>query len=94
MYANRTHERREELGCSAIITTGCSGGANLATAVSMYAKQVGASDMIDGVFACSPYVGGPLLYNALIDDYFDLPSLYENQHLFIDINMLAGMSVA
>ena len=92
-YANRTHERREELGCSSIITSGCSGGGNLATAVSHYAKQVGGpADMLDGVFACAPYIAGPQIYNEISDDWFQLPSLYENDHLFLDVDMLAGMS--
>ena len=91
-HTTRTHERREELGCSAVVTTGCSGGGNLALAVALQAKELGTVDMIDGVFGCAPYVAGPQVYNEITDDWFELPSLYENNHLFLDMAMLAGMS--
>lgn len=48
--------------------------------------------MLDGVFACAPYIAGPQIYNEISDDWFQLPSLYENDHLFLDVDMLAGMS--
>jgi len=73
------------LGCSSVVTAGCSGGGNLATAVALYANSHAESgaevNTIDGVFTCAPYVAGPQIYNEISDDWYQLPSLFENNHL-------------
>ena len=72
------------MGCSSVVTAGCSGGGNLATAVALYANspESGAEmNTIDGVFTCAPYVAGPQIYNEISDDWYQLPSLFENNHL-------------
>lgn len=51
-------ENRARLGCSKLIIEGESGGANLAVATTMQLLRDGHDNIIDGVFAMSPYVSG------------------------------------
>lgn len=51
---------KAKYGVSTIVTNGESGGGNLACALALLAKRQGRGDLIDGVFACCPYIQGDL----------------------------------
>ena len=73
---------RAELGISAVLLQGDSGGANLALAATIRAGREGRSTEIDGVYASVPYISG--LYEWLAEDYPpELPSLTENDGYFM-----------
>ena len=52
------HANREQLGVSAIVVSGESGGGNLTLATTLRAKRDGHLDAIDGVYAQCPYISG------------------------------------
>ncbi len=80
---------KDALGVSTVITSGESGGGNLAIATALQAKRDGWIDGIDGVYAQCPYVSG--LYS---DPPSELTSLHENDGYFLSSAMLAPLARA
>lgn len=76
------HAQREQLGLSALVVAGESGGADLSLATALRAKQEGRLDRIDGVYAIVPFISGgygwPDERKAA-----ELPSLLENDGYFV-----------
>lgn len=81
--------RRSELGLSAVVVSGDSGGGNLSLATALKAKRDGVLDRIDGVYALCPYVS-----NAYAEPTEDLPSLVGNDGLLVSVAMLGAMARA
>ena len=79
-------DHRDELGITKIVTSGESGGGNLAIATALKAKQDGIGHLIDGVYAQCPYISG--LYDGKDPA---LPSLYENDDYFLNCSMMGSM---
>lgn len=67
------HANRQQLGISAIVISGESGGGNLSIATTLKASQEGWLEQIDGVYACCPYISG-----TYIEPPADLVSQVEN----------------
>lgn len=81
------HAHRDELGITTLVVQGESGGANLTLATALRAAREGRSDRIDGVYASVPYISGA--YGWDHDRCArELPSLVENNGLFIDCSMM------
>jgi len=78
------HANREQLGVSAIVVSGESGGGNLTLATTLRAKRDGHLDAIDGVYAQCPYISG--LY---ADQPEELPSMRENDGYFLEHSFMA-----
>ena len=73
---------RAELGISALVLQGDSGGANLALAATIRAGREGDGRLIDGVYASVPYISGR--YEWLPEhNPLELPSLSENDGYFM-----------
>jgi len=81
------HENRAALGVSKLVMLGESGGANLALATALKAKQERFLDAIDGVYAQCPYISGRYL-----DKDPALPSLYENDEYWLSCERLGLMA--
>ena len=77
---------RDDLGVNKIVMSGESGGGNLAIATTLKAKELGALDAVDGVYAQCPYISG--LYDQKDPA---LPSLYENDDYFLNCSMMGSM---
>jgi acetyl esterase/lipase len=85
------HEHRARLGISTLTLVGESGGANLAVATALRAKQEGHLDLVDGVYAMVPYVSG--LYGGTeAERQRALPSLVENDGYFISCALMDVMA--
>jgi len=82
-----TFENKAALGISKIILSGESGGGNLALANTLKAKNDDRFEQIDGIFAMCPYIS-----NAYAQKTRDLPSLYENDDLFLNVAMMGAIS--
>jgi acetyl esterase/lipase len=78
---------RRQLGLSTLIVSGESGGGNLTLATTLKAKQDGMLDLIDGIYAQCPYIS-----NAYDSKLPELPSLYENDGLFLDMRQSAAIA--
>ena len=77
-------DRRADLGISKLILQGESGGGNLALATALKALSEGCIDIIDGVYACVPYISGAYAWSR--DDKLSvLPSLVENDGYFLEM---------
>jgi len=88
---HHVHEQRERLGISTLTLAGESGGANLALATALRAKQDGHLDEVDGVYAMVPYVSG--LYGGTeAERERALPSLVENDGYFISCALMDVMA--
>lgn len=81
-------EHKDELGISHVITSGESGGGNLAIATTMSACRQGFGDQVAGVYAQCPYISG-----AYADPPAELTSLHENDGYFLRGDMM-GLLVA
>lgn len=81
------HDNRGELGLSKIIVSGESGGGNLTLATTLKAKRDGRLDQIQGVYAQCPYIS-----NAYTDKDPNLPSLYENDGYFLDVENMGALA--
>jgi acetyl esterase/lipase len=81
------HDHRAELGVSAIVVSGESGGGNLTLATTLAAKRDGRLDQIDGVYAQCPYISG--LYATQPPE---LPSMTENDDYFLACRMMGAMA--
>jgi acetyl esterase/lipase len=79
--------QREELGISAVVVSGESGGGNLALATALKASQEGWVDRIAGIYAQCPYIS-----NAYGDPPPALPSLFENDDYFLNVSMMGAMA--
>ena len=73
------HANRADLGVSAIVVSGESGGGNLTLATALRAKRDGNIAAIDGVYAQCPYISG--LY---AEQPSELASLRENDGYFLE----------
>jgi len=82
-----TASHRDEFGISTLLVSGESGGGNLTLATVLKAKQDGQLGLIDGVYAQCPYIS-----NAYASPRPDLPSLVENNGLFLDCDQAAAMA--
>ena len=71
------HSHRDQFGVTTITIAGESGGANLALATTLKAKQDRQLHMIDGVYAMVPYISGAYGWSEA-DRARELPSLIEN----------------
>jgi len=80
-------ENLEALGISKTVLLGESGGANLALATALKAKQTGDLDVIDGVYVQCPYISG--MYTEKDPS---LPSLYENDDYWLNCERLGLMA--
>jgi acetyl esterase/lipase len=78
------HEHRRELGVSAIVVSGESGGGNLTLATALRAKREGLLDAIDGVYAQCPYISG-----SYASPPPELMSLRENDGYFIEHGLMS-----
>ena len=81
-----THERRAELGISAIVISGESGGGNLCIATTMKATREGWGEAVDGVYALCPYISGQ--YG---NPPPELLSLIENDTYTLNCAQMAGL---
>lgn len=81
------HDRRDELGVSKIIVSGESGGGNLTLATTLKAKRDGRLDQIQGVYAQCPYIS-----NAYSERDPNLPSLWENDGYFLDVENMGALA--
>lgn len=81
------HAHRAELGITKLVVQGESGGANLTLATTLRAAREGRLDRIDGVYASVPYISGGYGWPA-DRRAAELPSLDENNGLFIDCSMM------
>lgn len=82
-----THDNRSNLGISKIIVSGESGGGNLALAVTLKAKKDGKLDQIQGTYSMCPYIFGQYAAEPTA-----FPSLYENDDLILNIDLLAALA--
>ena len=82
-----TFDNKAALGISKIIVSGESGGGNLSLAVTLKAKKEGKIDQIDGTYALCPYIS-----NAWAEKIKELPSLYENDDLFLNCSNLGVLA--
>jgi acetyl esterase len=80
---------RDDLGVSAIIVSGESGGGNLTLATALKANRDGQVGLIDGVYAQCPYIS-----NAYAHKRPDLVSLYENDGYVIDCRQAGALAKA
>lgn len=80
-------ENRADLGLSAVVLQGESGGANLVLATELKLKQDGAIDAIDGAYANVPYISGAYDWDR-DRQLAELPSLRENDGYFIGLSAL------
>jgi acetyl esterase/lipase len=78
---------RADLGVSAIVVSGESGGGNLTLAVTHKARREGWLDAIGGAYAQCPYIS-----NAWSTKPGDLPSLHENDGYFVGCDLLSVMA--
>ncbi len=81
------HGNREELGVSAIVASGESGGGNLSLAIALKAKRDGTLDQLDGVYAQCPYVS-----NLYADPPAELRSLVENDRYFFNVSQMGALA--
>lgn len=81
------HARRAELGITALVVQGESGGGNLTLATTLLAAREGRLDRIDGVYASVPYISGGYGWHP-DRRAAELPSLVENDGLFLDCTMM------
>jgi acetyl esterase len=81
-----TYANKERLGISTIITSGESGGGNLAIATALKAHREGWSDQIDGVYGMCPYISGN--YSTPPGE---LISLVENDTYMLEASSMASM---
>ena len=86
-----THENRAALGISKIIIAGESGGGNLSIATTMKAVKDGKKEQVQGTYAMCPYIAGPAAYENP-QSFPELRSLIENNHIFLDVEMMAPMA--
>ena len=83
------YENKAALGISTIMVSGESGGGNLCTACSMYAKRKGCLQMIDGVYSLCPYIAGKWTDVVPGEDWNKkLVSIVENDGIFISAAFL------
>ena len=85
-----TQDNAEALGIGNIVISGESGGGNLAVATTMKAKNDGKLDRVGGTYALCPYVAGDLHYDS---PPAELPSLVENDGIFLDVGMMATLGM-
>ena len=81
------HARRAELGITKLVVQGESGGGNLTLATTLQANRDGRLDRIDGVYASVPYISGGYGWDRQ-RQAAELPSLVENNGLFIECSMM------
>ena len=81
-----TDDHRQQLGISAIVMSGESGGGNLALATTLRAKKEGRVNIIQGVYAMCPYISG-----AYAAPPAQLLSLQENDGYTLDCSMMAAL---
>lgn len=74
--AKYVHAHKQELGISKLITSGESGGGNLALATALKAKREGWMEAIDGVFGVAPYISAAYGWSRE-RQLEELPSLLE-----------------
>ncbi len=77
-------ERRRELGISKVILQGESGGGNLALSTALKALREGGIGIIDGVYACVPYISGAYAWSE-DRKLAELPSLIENDGYILNM---------
>jgi acetyl esterase len=82
-----TFDHKATLGISKIVVSGESGGGNLTLAVTLKAKKDGKINQIDGTYAMCPYIS-----NAWAQKNPGLPSLYENDDLFLNCSMMGALA--
>ncbi len=82
-------DNAEQLGVSAVVLSGESGGGNLALATALKAKQDGWIDRIAGVYAQCPYISG-----VYTEPPSELTSLHENDGYFLSNDMMAPLARA
>jgi len=80
-------DHKTALGISKIVTSGESGGGNLALAVCLKAKKDNRLAQIAGVYALCPYI-----YGAWAQKSKELPSLVENNCYLIDVRSMEVLS--
>jgi acetyl esterase len=81
------HEHRDDLGITAIVLQGESGGGNLVLASALKAKREGRLDHIDGVYAMVPYISGGYAWPA-DRKLRELPSMVENDGHYLNCEMM------
>ncbi len=84
-----TFDNKAALGISKIVVSGESGGGNLTLAATLKAKKDGKIDQIDGAYAMCPYIS-----NAWAEKIKELPSLFENDDLFLNCSMMGALAGA
>lgn len=80
---NWVHAHRQELGISALVVSGESGGGNLSLATALKANREGWMERVDGVYAQCPFIS-----NAWGTKSPDLPSLHENDGYLLDVSAM------
>lgn len=82
-----TFDHKATLGISKIVVSGESGGGNLTLATTLKGKKDGKINQIDGTYAMCPYIS-----NAWAQKKPELPSLYENDDLFLNCSMMGVLA--
>lgn len=82
-----TFKNKPALGISKIVVAGESGGGNLTLALALKAKKDGKINQIDGAYAMCPCIS-----NAWVHKIKELPSLYENEDLFLNCSMMGVLA--
>jgi acetyl esterase/lipase len=82
-------DNAEQLGVSAVVMSGESGGGNLSLATTLRAAKEGWSGDLAGVYAMCPYISG-----AYADPPSSLASLHENDGYFLSNDMMAPLARA
>lgn len=83
------NQNKRRLGVSVVVTSGESGGGNLAIAAALKANQGFEGDQIDGVYALCPYLSG-----QYVDRPAALVSLFENDGLPIAPELMSVLARA
>jgi len=81
------HAQRGELGITAIVLQGESGGGNLVLATALKAKREGRLGRIDGVYAMVPYISGGYAWPT-DRKLRELPSMVENDGHYLNCQMM------
>jgi acetyl esterase/lipase len=82
-----TFDNKASLGISKIVISGESGGGNLSLATTLKAKKEGKTELIAGTYSLCPYIS-----NAYGKKSKELPSLYENDDLFLNVSMMGALT--
>jgi hypothetical protein len=91
--AKYVHAHKQELGISKLITSGESGGGNLAIATALKANREGWMEAIDGVYAVAPYISGAAWGWTKEQQLAELPSLIECDDFAVNMRRRSTLQI-